>query len=89
MSCCIKNGETDMKCKKCHAIFETVPCEHPTGIFDPVVWRDSSWMEYYMRMNKTCPCKDCLINTICIDGKECGVTISDDQIAHHCFYPYR
>jgi hypothetical protein len=50
-----------MKCKKCHAIFETVPCEHP------IVWRDSSWMAYYRYMNKGCPCKDCLIKMVCYD----------------------
>jgi hypothetical protein len=90
-----------MKCKRCHEMFETVPCEHPTGTCDAIASViPPGFRKYYAWMKKKCPCKDCLINTICTDGKECEIAVGIETITvdvdkngqiiiHYGFYPYR
>jgi len=43
-----------MKCKRCHEMFETVPCEHPTGTCDAIASViPPGFRKYYAWMKKT------------------------------------
>ena len=68
-----------MPCKSCRILFVITPCKHPTGIFtkDLMIPNTSTTWEvlphYYPLLKEGCPCKECLINVICIDGRECTI----------------
>jgi MoaA/NifB/PqqE/SkfB family radical SAM enzyme len=76
-----------MPCKVCREVFAITPCNHPTGIFEksldtwagPYFYGTSTtnkpsvmrMKRYYRLLKEKCSCKDCLINPICIGGRQC------------------
>jgi len=73
-----------MPCKSCRGLFVITPCKHPTGIFTEELMipdTTTSWLElphYYPLLKERCPCKECLINVICTNGRECTIHSSID-----------
>lgn len=64
-----------MPCKLCHRAFKIVPCEHPTGVFDYRLYKDTYSLRYdhmkkiyrILSQKNRCPCRNCLVHPICIE----------------------
>jgi hypothetical protein len=83
-----------MPCKTCHELFNITPCEHPTGIFTEGLFKinyrgDANIPHYYPVLKEKCPCKECLIKTICLEGDKCRVGIYIDNVYIEFYTPTR
>jgi len=81
-----------MPCIICRETLAILPCEHRTGVIsgefelDHIVVNKGSWyqakesmlyIEGYKELHDRCPCKNCLIKTICAVGDHAGEDICD------------
>lgn len=76
-----------MPCKVCRKVFVITPCKHPTGIFEESLankeiinrYNFFNIHRYYKLLKARCPCKECLIKGICIEGGQCMVVDYNEQ----------
>jgi hypothetical protein len=83
-----------MPCKTCHELFNITPCEHPTGIFHEGLLKSKYKLVteityYYPVLKEKCPCKECLIKTICLEGDKCRIGIDIDNVYTEFYTPTR
>jgi hypothetical protein len=83
-----------MPCKTCHELFVITPCKHSTGIFTKELLKRghesvAELTHYYLLLKERCPCKECLIKMMCLEGDQCRVSTYVGNVYVEYFTPTR
>ncbi len=65
-------GEEIMPCKFCIHVYSEKPClTHLNYKKEPDKFSEFSeyWIIYYERIRNKCPCIDCLVKIVCLEGR--------------------